>query len=159
MLIWSDRLVHEVEFSPLAATVIISEVVLSPIKNMKREEIIRQLQSFVFFIGCVLSPFTTWNDSFVNIPLSYLIANFLYVFVRSPFRWLFIGSYIFTNILGLLLMFSSGKEYVLSTKSKIKALFSLVINTVLFSTIIYLLDKSGILAPLSVYFLSYNHNK
>ena len=122
------------------------------IKSMKREEIIRQLQSFVFFIGWVLSPFTTWNDSFVNIPLSYLIANFLYIFVRPPFRWLFIGSYIFTNISGLFLMFFSGKEYVLSTKSKIKAVFSLVINTALFSTIIYLLDKSGILAPLSVYF-------
>ena len=114
---------------------------------MKREEMARQLQSFIFFIGWILSPFTAWNDLFVNIPLSYLIADFLYIFVRPPFSWLFMGSYIFTNILGLFLMFCSGKEYVLSSKSKIKAVFSLVVNTVLFSIIIYLLDKHGFKFP------------
>ena len=117
------------------------------IENMKNGELKRQFQSFIFFIGWVLSPFTTWNDVFVNIPLSYLIANFVYIFIRPPFRWLFIGSYIFTNVMGLVIMFFSGKEYVLSTKSKIKAAFSLVLNTAVFSAIIYLLDKSRILAP------------
>jgi len=115
---------------------------------MNKEEIKRQFQSVVFFIGWVLSPLTVWNDAFVNIPLSYLIANFIYIFVRWPFRWLFIGSYIVTNILGLALMFFSGKEYILSAKSKVKATLSLIINTAIFSTIIYFLDKSGILTSL-----------
>ncbi len=112
---------------------------------MKKEEITQQLQSFLFFIGWVLSPFTEWNDLFVNIPLSYLIANFLHIFLHPPFKWLLIGSYIFTNILGLILMFFSGKKYVLTEKNKMKGALSLAANTILFSIIIYLLDKSGIL--------------
>ncbi|OGW82841.1 MAG: hypothetical protein A2987_02010 [Omnitrophica bacterium RIFCSPLOWO2_01_FULL_45_10] len=113
---------------------------------MNKDGMVRNLQSFLFFIGWVLSPFTQWNDLFVNIPVSYLIANLLYAFARPPFRWLLIGSYVFTNILGLLLMFFSGRAYVLPAKSKIKAVLSLTINTALFSTLIYLLDKNGILA-------------
>ena len=112
----------------------------------------KKLQSIVFFIGWVLSPFTTWNDFLINVPLSYLIANFLYIFIRLPLKWLLLVSYILTNILGLLMMYASGKEVVLSSESKIKGIVSLVINTAILSAIVFLLDKSGILLPLSDYF-------
>ena len=119
----------------------------------------KELQSFIFFIGWVLSPFTTWNDLFVNVPLSYLIANFLYCFARPPFKWILIGSYVFTNILGLLLMYLSGKAYMLSTKSKVKGALSLVVNTAALSALVYFLDKSGKLVPLSVFFSKFSHNR
>ena len=119
----------------------------------------KQLQSFIFFIGWVLSPFTTWNDLFVNVPLSYLIANFIYCFAHPPFKWILIGSYIFTNALGFLLMYFSGRKYILSTKSKIKAALSLVINTAALSAIVYFLDKSGKLLLLSAYFSKFYHSK
>ncbi len=104
----------------------------------------KQFQSVLFFIGWVLSPFTTWNDLFVNAPLSYLIANFVSYFVRLPFKRLLFGSYILTNLLGLLLMYVSGKEVILSAESKLKGVFSLVINTALLFLIVYFLEKSGI---------------
>ena len=119
----------------------------------------KQLQSIIFFIGWVLSPFTTWNDLLVNVPLSYLIANFLYCFARPAFKWLLIGSYIFTNILGLLLMYFSGREYILSRKSKIKAVVSLAMSTAALSAIVYFLDKSGNLIILSEYFSKFHHHK
>jgi len=118
----------------------------------------KQLQSFVFFIGWVLSPFTTWNDLLINVPLSYLIANFLYCFARLPLKWLLIGSYVVTNILGLLLMYFSGREYVLSAKNKVRAAFSLVVSTAVLSAVVYLLDKSGKLVLLPVYFSKLFHH-
>jgi hypothetical protein len=125
---------------------------------MKKGELKRQFQSLVFFIGWVLSPFTTWNDSFVNLPVSYLLANFLYFFIRASFGWLLMGSYIFTNVLGLAFMFVSGKEYVLSTRNKARALVFLALNTVLLSAVIYFLDKKGILEPVSLYFQKLYHH-
>ena len=111
----------------------------------------KKLQSVIFFMGWVLSPFTTWNDFLINVPLSYLIANFVYIFIRPPFKWLLLASYILTNILGLLMMYMSGKEVVLSSESKLRGIFSLLINTAILSAIVYLLDMSGILLPLSDY--------
>ncbi len=111
----------------------------------------RRGSSFVFFVGWLLSPLTAWNDSFVNLPLAYLIANLVYAIVPADFKWLFIGSYIFTNIIGFALMFIAGKDFVLTKENKVKALASLAFNTALFSAIIILLDKSGALGPISRY--------
>ncbi len=119
----------------------------------------KQLQSAIFFIGWVLSPLTTWNDLFINVPLSYLIANFLYFLIRLPFKWLLIASYILTNILGLLLMYVSGKEVILSAESKMKGILSLAVNTAILSLAVYLLDKSGILLPLSDYLSKFYHHQ
>jgi hypothetical protein len=71
---------------------------------------------------------------------------------RLPLKRLLIASYVATNILGVLLMYFSGREYVFSTKNKVKAAFSLAVNTALLSALVYFLDKSGMLAPLPVYF-------
>ena len=125
---------------------------------MEKGRLKRQSQSAVFFIGWALSPFTTWNDSFVNLPLSYLVANFLYLFVRADFGWLLMGSYIFTNVLGLAFMFFSGKEYVLSTRNKLRAVIFLIVNTALLSAVIYFLDKKWILQPLTACFLKFYHH-
>ena len=105
----------------------------------------------MFFVGWVLSPFTTWNDLFVNIPLSYVIANFLYAFFRLPFRRLLVGAYILTNLLGIILMIFSGKEYILPAQNKKRAALTLAFNVVLLSAFVYFLDKSGILIHLSNY--------
>ena len=105
----------------------------------------QSVQSVIFFIGWVLSPLTTWNDLFINVPLSYLIANFLYLFFRPPFKWLLLFSYILTNILGLLFMYVSGKKVILTAESKRKGAVSLILNTALLTLAVYWLDKIGIL--------------
>ena len=40
------------------------------------------INRFVFFVGWILSPFTFWNDAFVNIPLSYVAASLLARFIH-----------------------------------------------------------------------------
>jgi hypothetical protein len=71
--------------------------------NSKRR---RALGGICFGIGYILSPFTWWNDAFVNIPLAWLLATLA---VRSlgdrvSFVVLFAACYIATNIAGLVLM-------------------------------------------------------
>lgn len=112
-------------------------------------------KALLFFIGWVLSPFTWWNDAFVNIPLSYLLANLLFVLTRLSFKWLVIGSYWFTNALGIILMYFGGKHLILSSKNKIKAAGLMAIFLILYSAFMLYLDKHGKLIPLCAFFVKF----
>ena len=68
------------------------------------------LRNTIFFIGWVLSPLTFWNDAFVNIPLSYLLANILVRFIRADFLLLVLIAYWFTNALGLYMMYATTRQ-------------------------------------------------
>lgn len=109
-------------------------------------------RGIIFFIGWLLSPFTWWNDVFVNIPLSYLIASGLFHFIHLRFGALMLGVYWATNVAGIFLMFFSGKDIVLSSKNKIKSIAVLIIFVVLYSMLMIYLDKHGKLLPLCRYF-------
>ena len=108
----------------------------------------RITRNTVFFVGWLLSPLTFWNDTFVNIPLSYLFANILVRFIRVDFLWLVLASYWFTNIIGLWLMYASGREAVKGREGIIKGVFSLIITAAVYSLIILVLARIGILRPL-----------
>ncbi|MBN1870974.1 MAG: hypothetical protein JW800_00210 [Candidatus Omnitrophica bacterium] len=108
--------------------------------------------ALLFFIGWLLSPFTWWNDAFVNIPLSYLLANAIYAVFRFPFKWLVISSYWLTNILGLWFMYSGGRGVVISSKDRIKSVSILLIFIIIYSSAMLYLENRGKLIPFSLYF-------
>jgi hypothetical protein len=53
-----------------------------------------------------LSPFSWWNDFFINLPLAYVAANFLNRNFPDAFLKVFLVSYWITNFLGIMLMYA-----------------------------------------------------
>ena len=54
--------------------------------------------------GYVLSPLSWWNDLYVNLPISYLVANGAYCIHPRLFMPAMVGAYWLTNVIGLALM-------------------------------------------------------
>ena len=105
------------------------------------------LRDTVFFIGWMLSPLTFWNDAFVNIPISYLLANILIRVIRVDFLWLVLIFYWITNVLGLYLMYAAGKELIKNRGGVKKEVLNLILTSVAYSLLIVALNRFGILKP------------
>ena len=105
------------------------------------------LRNTIFFMGWLLSPATFWNDAFINIPLSYLMANFLAWFVRIDFLLLLLLSYLFTNVLGLYLMYLTTKQIVRNRGEVAGEILKLISTMAVYSLILVVLAKAGILKP------------
>jgi hypothetical protein len=58
----------------------------------------------LFFIGYLLSPLSLWDDVFVNIPISYVLALIVKHFSPSAFLPSMILIYWLTNLIGFLCM-------------------------------------------------------
>lgn len=101
----------------------------------------------IFFLGWLLSPFTFWNDAFVNIPLSYIIANLLVRFLRIDFLMLVLWSYWATNALGLFLMYASGRKLIKEGRGIARELLSLIAAIAAYSILLVILHKTGVLKP------------
>jgi len=115
----------------------------------------RLSSGLLFFVGWLLSPLTWWNDAFINIPLSYLMANLLFYTTHLSFMWLVLGSYWFTNVLGIFFMYFSGRHLILSAKNRIKAAIFLTAFLIIYSVIMIHLDKQGRLLPFGAFFEKY----
>ncbi|MFH1046149.1 MAG: hypothetical protein V1727_04205 [Candidatus Omnitrophota bacterium] len=102
----------------------------------------------MFFLGWLLSPFTWWNDALVNLPLSYLMASVIFHYTHLPFRWLVLGSYWLTNIVGLLLMYFGGKHLILESKKRIHSILWMILFLAVYSALMIYLDCRGKLIPL-----------
>ncbi|WFO74979.1 hypothetical protein J4526_07875 [Desulfurococcaceae archaeon MEX13E-LK6-19] len=104
------------------------------------------VRGVLFTIGYILSPLSWWNDAVVNIPLSYVIASILTLFFgRDLFPLLFVGAYLFTNVLGFLLM------HVAALRVGGYGVKELVIDlgfAFLYTMAIYYLALYGIIPPL-----------
>ena len=68
------------------------------------------LKRATFFLGWLLSPLTSWNDAFVNIPLAYILSIAAVKVFRTDFVITLLGAYWFTNILGIAMMVVSGQS-------------------------------------------------
>jgi hypothetical protein len=101
----------------------------------------------IFFVGWIFSPFTWWNDSFVNIPLSYVMAHILFYGIHLPFSWLVLGSYWFTNIIGIVLMYVSGKPIVTQSHHRTRTIAIFVLTLLIYSLLLFYLDKKCLLLP------------
>lgn len=102
-----------------------------------------RLARLFFATGIILSPLTIGNDTLVNYPLSHFLAYLLSG--NTPPAWVFLYCYIFTNILGFVLMFLGSGWFCrqgLCTRIARKPLAILkdngrkiVINAILFSAL------------------------
>jgi len=105
----------------------------------------RFLNRLLFFIGWLLSPFTTWNDVLINIPLAYLCASLFFKLFPANFALQVIIFYWLSNALGLLLMYITGRNVL---KEKRMSLKSILIPILIYSIILFALDKMAVLKPI-----------
>lgn len=112
-------------------------------------------------LGFMLSPLSWWNDAVVNLPLALLFAWLVGLIYRpaaephSPsFDAAVILGYWLTNVLGFVLM-HKGAQQMLSKEekkySRREMLKDLVVS-LLYTAVIVVLLKTGILKPISAYF-------
>ena len=114
-------------------------------------------------IGFMLSPLSWWNDAVVNLPLALIFASIVGFFYRpaarpnsTAFDAMVILGYWLTNILGFVLM-HKGAQQVLSKEAKKytrRELLKDVGVSLLYTAVIVILLKTGILKPISAYFRS-----
>jgi len=100
--------------------------------NLRQEFAVSKSTILMLTIGWILSPFTLYNDSFVNIPISMAIAYLC----NRLLGWNFVSVtgivYIGTNILGLLLIVVGIRRI----KVKIQIPYTkLILNSIIFLVI------------------------
>jgi len=108
-------------------------------------------KGILFLVGWTLSPFTWWNDAFVNIPISYALANIFFFMTHLNFGFLVLIIYWFTNILGIYFMWTSGKGIMATSKNRFSALIFIAITVALYSAIMIYIDRHGNLLPITKY--------
>ncbi len=106
------------------------------------------INRLVFFIGWLLSPLTFWNDTFVNIPISYICASLFARLFHSNFLLTMLIIYWTTNILGLLMMYLSGRSVFKDGKSIIREVVIFLVTIVTYSLILIVLNSLGVLKPI-----------
>lgn len=108
-----------------------------------------KLKKAIFFVGWLLSPLTFWNDIFVNIPLSYLCASLTVRVIPADFLLLVLIFYWFSNVLGLYLMYASGRKIIKEGRGGLaRTLLDLFVTIAVYSGVLILLNKFGILRPI-----------
>jgi len=104
-------------------------------------------------IGFWLSPLSWWNDAFVNIPLALAFAWLVSFFYQPAFTASVILGYWLTNVLGLVLL-HKGTRKIISEKPAVdgrRELLQDVIVSLIYTGVIVILIKSGLLKPLAGY--------
>ena len=91
---------------------------------------------------------TFWNDSFVNIPLSYILANVFVKILPMNFLLLLLVFYWLTNGLGLILMYATGKSIVGEKKGLVQSALAILKTIIIYSLILILLERAGLIKPI-----------
>ena len=106
-------------------------------------------------VGFMLSPLSWWNDLFVNVPLALVFAWLLALFYKPAFQPALIIGYWLTNVAGFVLM-HKGAQTMVTEKSSYsrRELLRDVGISLLYTGVILLLVKLGILQPITAYFKS-----
>ena len=110
--------------------------------------------SVVALIGYMLSPLSWWNDMFVNVPLALAFAWVVSIFYKPAFTPSLILGYWLTNVLGFILMHKGAQQALAKEERKYsrRDLAKDVIVSVLYTVVIVLLVKFGVLKPVQSYF-------
>lgn len=101
----------------------------------------------LFFIGYLLSPISLWDDVFVNIPISYILALIVKHFSPDAFLPSMILIYWLTNLLGFLCM-RKGLGEMKSKKNeedKTRALTKDILSSVAYTLVLVILVKFNVL--------------
>jgi hypothetical protein len=107
----------------------------------KDEPVIKKnfINRLVFFIGWVLSPFTFWNDAFINIPVAYITARLLAPFIHVKFATLVVVCYWLSNIAGLAMMYASGNAILRTGKGLRRELLKLAATMIVYTILILII--------------------
>lgn len=110
--------------------------------------------SVVALIGYMLSPLSWWNDMFVNVPLALAFAWVVSIFYKPAFTPSLILGYWLTNVLGFILMHKGAQQALAKEARKYsrRDLAKDLIVSLLYTLVIVLLVKFGVLKPVQAYF-------
>ena len=113
------------------------------------------LGGIVTLVGLQLSPFTIWNDVFVEIPICYLIATTASFFYRELFASSFIATYWLLNIGGCVLIDRGIRLMICQRQvrkiNRKKILLRNIIVSSIATIIIAILYSIGIIRPIDNY--------
>src|SRR3989338_6854590 len=98
----------------------------------------------IFFIGWILSPFTSWNDSFINLPLAYVLASVHNYFFPGIFAAGIVAYYWLTNIVGIAMVYLGGREAFIKEFTG-KRRLNLALTIILYSVIAGALSFKGVI--------------
>jgi hypothetical protein len=105
-------------------------------------------------VGFMLSPLSWWNDLFVNVPLALAFAWVVSWFYKPAFTVSLVVGYWLTNVLGFVLM-HKGAQQMFSQKQPSNPRRDLLRDvgvSLLYTALIVVLVKLGILQPIKNYF-------
>ena len=105
-------------------------------------------------IGFMLSPLSWWNDLVVNLPLALAFAWVVSLFYKPAFSVSVILGYWLTNVLGFILM-HKGVQRAASPEQKKYSPRDLLRDvgiSLLYTAVIVVLIKVGVLKPITNYF-------
>ena len=113
-------------------------------------------------VGFMLSPLSWWNDAVVNLPLALLFAWLVGLVYRpaavprsAAFDAAVILGYWLTNVFGFVLMHKGAQQMLSKEQKKYsrRELLKDVVVSLLYTAVIVVLLKIGILKPISAYFV------
>jgi hypothetical protein len=105
-------------------------------------------------VGFMLSPLSWWNDAFVNLPLAYVFAWGVSACYKPAFNVAIVVGYWLTNVIGFVLLHRGGQQ-LFSEESRASTRRELrkdIVISLLYTALIVLLLKLGVLKPFENYF-------
>lgn len=105
-------------------------------------------------VGYMLSPLSWWNDAFVNLPLALVFAWVVSAVYKPAFTVSLVVGYWLTNVAGFVLM-HKGAQQLLKEKGETstgRELVKDVVISLLYTALIIVLIKLGVLKPFEGYF-------
>ena len=106
------------------------------------------------FVGYMLSPLSWWNDLFVNVPLALVFAWVVSAVYKPIFGPALVVGYWLTNVLGFVLMHKGAQNLLSKEEQKYsrKELWKDVAISLIYTVVIVILVKCGVLKPFTGYF-------
>lgn len=104
--------------------------------------------------GYVLSPFSWWNDLYVNLPIAYVAAWCVSRFDRGLFEASFIAAYWLTNLAGLLMLHSGMRQALAREEDperhhRQEILIDILVSLV-YTVFVLILFKIGVIRPIEI---------
>jgi hypothetical protein len=105
-------------------------------------------------VGYILSPFSWWNDLFVNIPLAYVFALPFGFFSKKLFLPAMILGYWITNVIGFIMIHHGVKDLISKERSKYtkKILIKDILISIVYTGVVVIFVLKGWLKFPTEYF-------
>lgn len=102
----------------------------------------------------MLSPLSWWNDMFVNVPLALVFAWLVSFFYKPAFTSSLVLGYWLTNVLGFVLLHKGAQQALAKEAAKYsrRELLRDIGISLLYTLVIVVLVKCGVLKPIQNYF-------